>query len=91
MSIKSGTFYWVECDCCGSPSGDIDGRIMLLDSGDTATEAAVFNGWIFADHELLCESCWTWPERLPDYPGDEAYTGPDAPVRRHAVHPRSES
>lgn len=91
MSVNSKPFFWVECDCCGAPPEVDNGMRQLFDNADDAIHYAIGEAWERVGDEWLCESCWTWPESLPDYPGDAAYTGSDDPVRRHAVHPGSES
>ena len=84
MSVHEVTYYQAKCDCCGEIETDY-GDYSAWSDPQVAIEHA--DGYETIDGEDLCSACWCWPEDLPDYPGDEAWTGTDDPVRKHAKHP----
>lgn len=85
--IKEVTYYQAACDCCGADA-DYGDYSAWADAGDAVSYADPEFQKVGED--LLCESCWCWPEDLPDYPGDEAWQGGDDPVRKHAEHPTTD-
>lgn len=88
MSIKSAPYYWAVCDCCGERA-DYGDFSAWSDEGQARDyDEASFQ---YIDGADLCAACWCWPEDLSDYPGDEAWPGPDDPVRRHTTHPEKET
>lgn len=84
MSIETAPFYFAVCDCCGErcPYGDNYAAWSTEENAREYTE----DGFQSVDGLDLCSACWCWPEDLPDYPGDEAWTGTDDAVRRHSDH-----
>ena len=89
MSAHEIMMYQVKCDCCGAIEDDYGNFSAFTDFGVARAEASDV-GWIVADDEDLCEKCWCWPEDLPDYPGYNAWTGTDDPVRRPDCHQSTE-
>lgn len=86
MSVESEPYYWIVCDCCGAKC-DMGDYSAMSDESEARTAANANGSLEEVDGQDLCEACWCWPEDLPDYPGDEAWTGTDDPVRKHAHHP----
>lgn len=86
MSAHEVTFYQAQCDCCGYIETDYGDYNAMCDYAQ-AVESVCDNGWALVGEEVFCESCWCWPEDLPDYPGDEKWEGTDDQVRKHATHP----
>lgn len=86
MSAHEVTFYQVKCDCCGVIEDDYGDFGAMADFGQ-AQESASDAGWVIVGDDDLCEGCWCWPEDQPDYPGDDAWTSTDDPVRKHTQHP----
>ncbi|QPZ39718.1 hypothetical protein [Paramicrobacterium chengjingii] len=89
MSAHEVTFYQVKCDCCGVVEDDYGDFAAMADFGQ-AQASAESVGWARVDGEDLCNGCWCWPEDLSDYPGDDAWTATDDPLRKHAQHPVSD-
>jgi len=87
MPIIELTYYKLACDCCGEEA-DYGDYSAWSDPGDAVTQADPYFQQVGDDH--LCDACWCWPEDLPDYPGDDAWTGTDDPVRKHVTHPASD-
>jgi len=86
MTVKTGTFYWVVCSCCGEVADDEN---MLSHSKSEAIEASENFDFmpvvVSAEAQQLCSDCWEWPEDVPGY--DEATSTSDDPVRAHDQHP----
>ena len=86
MSAHEVTMYQVKCDCCGRIENEYGDYYAMTDFGD-ARENAIGSGWEVVGDDDLCPICWCWPEDLPDYPGDDAWTGEGDPVRKPGEHP----
>lgn len=85
MAFQEAVIYRMVCDCCGLEA-EYEEFWGYIDK--SAAEEADENFTSIGD-EHLCESCWCWPEDLPDYPGDEQWQGGDDPVRKVSCHPGS--
>lgn len=85
MAFKEVQMWTLVCDCCGERAEH--GEFAAWADQSIALETA--EGFVQVGDKHLCDSCWCWPEDLPDYPGDDAWEGGDDEVRAHAEHPVS--
>ncbi len=91
MTVKTGTFYWVVCDCCGRIA-DEDYNQVHEDEAEAIEESENFDFMavlVGEESQQLCQYCWRWPEEMPGY--DEATSTSDDPVRKHDKHPVKEA
>jgi len=87
MTVKTGTFYWVVCSCCGRVA-DEDYNQVHEDEAEAIEESENFDFMavlVGEESQHLCQYCWRWPEEMPGY--DEATRTSDDPVRAHDQHP----
>lgn len=62
MSIKEITMYTVECDSCGTTSGDNSEFAGWTEKFAALDEATAFAGFIEHEEKHYCPNCTQWNE-----------------------------
>jgi len=60
MTVKTGTFYWVVCDCCGRIA-DEDYNQVHEDEAEAIEESENFDFMavlVGEESQQLCQYCW---------------------------------